>query len=248
MEKISVIMLTRNSQKHLVRCMDAIIMQKYPKFEIIVVDSHSTDYTLYTLNLYNNSKAIIRVITSDKDISVGKARQIGIDNATGEIIAFIDSDVELPHEHWLENMCKPLVVGYKQNMIENLTIGGKFIPKVSIAGVQTLAKSKDTDPDILKRIHKRFEYNNDVISINNYQPIGTSHLLIKKKILQDAGGIPDVFHGEDIVVMRKIMESGYNFVYLKEEKCYHYHVDSYYAHIIRQLRGIRNQFKTLLLR
>jgi len=230
MEKISVIILTKNSQKYLIKCIDVIIMQKHPNFEIIVVDSNSKDHTLYILNLYNNSKGIIKVITNEKDISVGKARQIGIDNATGEIIAFVDSDVELPHDHWLENMYKP------------------FEEYPDIAGVQTLAKAKDSDPTILKRIHGRFEYKDKVIGIDNYQPIGTSHLLIRKRILQNAGGIPDVFHGEDIVVMKKIMEQGYNFIYLKEEKCYHYHVDSYYSHIKRQLRGIKHQIKDRLFR
>ncbi len=236
MEKISVIMLTRNSQKYLIKCMDAIVMQKYPNFEIIVVDSHSTDYTLYTLNLYNNSKATIKIITNEKDISVGKARQMGVDNAKGGIIAFVDSDVELPHEHWLENMVKPLQEGYKG------------ISWVDIAGVQTLAKAKDSDPEILKRIHGRFEYNSDIIGLKNYQMIGTSHILIKKEILMGVGGIPDVFHSEDLIAMKKIVEKGYCFIYLKDEKCYHYHVDSYKAHIIRQLRGIRNQIKDKLFR
>lgn len=229
MNKISVIVLTRNSEKHLEKCINSILMQKYPDFEVIIIDSNSTDNTLSILNKYNSIKKQLEMVCSSKDISVGKARQIGVDNAKGEIIAFVDSDIELPHENWLKNMSEPL-------------------KDETVAGVQTLAKCKDSDPPILKKIHARFEYQDRIIDINNYQPIGTSHILLKKDILQNAGGIPDVFHGEDIVVMKRIMESGYKFVYLKEEKCYHYHVDSYFSHIKRQLRGIRNMIKDKLLR
>lgn len=229
MNKISVIVLTRNSEKHLEKCINSILMQKYPDFEVIIIDSNSTDKTLSILDKYNSIEKQLEIVRFSKDISVGKARQIGVDNAKGEIIAFVDSDIELPHENWLKNMSEPL-------------------QDETVAGVQTLAKTKDSDPPILKKIHARFEYNDRIIDINNYQPIGTSHILLKKDILQNAGGIPDVFHGEDIVVMKRIMELGYKFVYLKEEKCYHYHVDSYFGHIKRQLRGIRNMIKDKLLR
>ncbi len=226
MDRISVIVLTRNSEKHLKKCLDSIFMQTYPDYEVIVIDSFSTDRTPIILNNYPKAK----IIPFAKDISVGLARKIGSDAATGEILAYIDSDVEPPHPNWLENMHKP------------------FLEYPNIAGVQTLAKNKPSDPPILKKIHARFEYKDKIIGIDNYQPIGTSHLLIKKRILENAGGFKDVFSGEDIELMKSIMKQGYKFIYLKEEKCYHYHVDSYMAHIKRELRGLKNRIKTKLLR
>lgn len=226
MDKISVIILTRNSQKHLKKCLDSVFMQTYPDYEVIIIDSFSTDRTPIILSNYPKTK----IIPFSKDISVGLARKTGSDAASGEILAYIDSDVELPYDIWLENMHKP------------------FIEYPDIAGVQTLAKCRPTDPPILKKIHARFEYKDKVIGIDNYQPIGTSHLLIKKDILESVGGFKDVFSGEDIELMKSIMKLGYKFIYLKEEKCYHYHVDSYTAHIKRELRGLKNRFKTKLLR
>lgn len=226
MNKISVIVLTRNSEKHLEKCLDSIFMQEYPDFEVIVIDSHSTDNTHKILSRYPNAK----IIPFDKDISVGLARKTGSDASTGTILAYIDSDVELPHENWLENMHKPL--------IEN----------PNIAGVQTLAKNRPSDPIILKKIHARFEYKDKIIGIDNYQPIGTSHLLLRKNILEEVGNFKDVFSGEDVELMKSIMKLGYKFIYLKEEKCYHYHVDSYTSHIKRELRGLKNRIKTKLLR
>jgi len=229
MEKISVIILTRNSEKYLRQCLDSIFMQTYSNYNVTIIDSYSTDKTHRILSRYID-KDNYKIITHEKDISVGLARKIGCEHATGEILAYIDSDVELPYPEWLENMHKP------------------FIEYPDIAGVQTLAKCRPTDPESLKKIHARFEYKDKVIGISNYQPIGTSHLLIKKHVLEYVGGFQDVFSGEDIPVMQKIMQAGYKFIYLKEEKCYHHHVDSYFGHIKRELRGLKNRIKTKLLR
>ncbi len=248
MERISVIVLTRNSEKYLRQCLDSIFMQTYPNHEVIIIDSHSTDDTHKILSMYikENQYKIYHVTTNprhlliignnikilffEKDISVGLARKIGCEQATGEILAYIDADVELPYPEWLENMHKP------------------FIEYPDIAGVQTLAKCRPTDPESLKKIHARFEYKHRVIGINNYQSIGTSHLLIKKHVLEHVGGFQDVFSGEDIPVMKKIMEEGYNFIYLKEEKCYHHHPSSFFEHYKRLLRSYKNVIKTKLLR
>src|SRR5659263_178596 len=138
--KISVIVLTKNSKKYIGLFIESILKQTYPDFEVIVVDAQSKDETISILEGYKNKTNLPFIIEGvPPKTSIGKARQIGLEKSKGEILAFIDSDVELPHENWLKNMSKPLA-------------------DETVAGVQTLAKSKDTDPTILKKIHSSFEY------------------------------------------------------------------------------------------
>src|SRR3972149_6482557 len=108
--KISVVVLTKNSEKHIDKCLKSIITQNYPDFEVIVVDAESKDQTLDIIYLRFINK--IKLISVPSNTSIGKARQIGVDNSQGEIIAFIDSDVELPHKDWLINMIQPLECGF----------------------------------------------------------------------------------------------------------------------------------------
>ncbi len=228
-EKISVIILTKNSQKHIKECIRSVLFQQYPDFEVIVVDASSTDITHEIISYYVGLLDIpSSMINVPSNTSIGKARQIGVDNSKGDIIAFVDSDVELPHENWLKNMSEPL-------------------SDPSIAGTQTLAKCHENDPWILKRVHNSFEYKNKFIDIDNYEIVGTSHILIKKDLIQKVGGFRDIRSSEDLEVTNAIMKEGYKFQYMPQEKCYHYHVDSLWHYIKKRWRDKKLAFRRIFL-
>jgi len=210
---VSVIVVTKNSERTLKRCLDSISEQTYLPIEIIVVDAESTDGTIKILKNYN-----IKHIVVNQNTSIGSARQVGFNNSNGEIIAYIDSDVELPHHKWIVNMCKPF-----SNPV--------------VAGVQTLAKCRDSDPAILKKVHSKFEYKNRYIDIDNYEPVGTSHLLLRRIAISSVGGFIDSNFGEDVDLTLKIMNQGHGFVYLKNEKCYHHHVSGYKSYLKKSIRN-----------
>lgn len=89
--KISVVVPFYNTEKYLVQCLRSLQLQTYPYFEAICVDDGSTDY----------SKEIVRQFTMCDErfiliemghCNAGEARNVGISNATGEYIIFLDSD------------------------------------------------------------------------------------------------------------------------------------------------------------
>jgi glycosyltransferase involved in cell wall biosynthesis len=84
---ISAIILSKNNDDTLEACLDS--AGKAHPDEIIVVDAHSTDNTPSILAKYKDR---IKVVY-DKGKGIGTARNLGVENTSGEIIAFIDSDV-----------------------------------------------------------------------------------------------------------------------------------------------------------
>lgn len=220
--KVSIVVLTKNRPEYLRYCLHSIVKQEYNNLEYIIVDSNSSDETLHLIRTYNrylNSSNKSCVLIHTGESTIGKARQIGFENSTGDIIAYIDSDVELPHKHWIEHMLEPFKQSY-------------------IAGVQTLAKNKDTDHPALKRIHSSFEYESRLIGIRNYEPVGTSHILIRKIAIADVDGFKDISFKEDTDLTRRIMQRGGMFMYLPNEKCYHYHVDGYKSYVKKTIRNL----------
>jgi len=104
MLKISVIIPTYNRSDTLVTALKSVAQQSYPAHEIIVIDDGSTDNTC---NLLKHQFPTIHVICQSNQ-GVSHARNRGIEHATGDWLAFLDSDDEwLPHK--LETQVQHLV-------------------------------------------------------------------------------------------------------------------------------------------
>ena len=97
----SVIMNCRNGEEFLVEAIDSVLAQSYPNWELIFWDNQSTDQTAEIVEKYQDSR--IKYYRSETFQKLGEARESAIKKATGEFIAFLDSDDRwVPHK--LERM------------------------------------------------------------------------------------------------------------------------------------------------
>lgn len=103
-QKISVIIPVKNDERRIGQCLKAVFNQTVSPFEVILVDGHSTDNTVIEAQKYP-----IKLIYEDYG-TVGGARQAGVENATGEYIAFTDSDC-IPEKNWLGGLLKGFTSG-----------------------------------------------------------------------------------------------------------------------------------------
>ena len=86
--KVSVIVPVYNSSTYIDKCMTSLVNQTLDDIEIIVIDDGSNDDTLKKLEKYKRKIKLIK----QKNSGVASARNKGLMNATGEYIAFVDSD------------------------------------------------------------------------------------------------------------------------------------------------------------
>ena len=91
MAKVSIIVPIYNVEKYLHRCVDSIINQSYKDLEIILVDDESPDKCPEMCDEYAKQDSRVKVIHK-KNGGLGHARNSGLEIATGEYVAFIDSD------------------------------------------------------------------------------------------------------------------------------------------------------------
>lgn len=113
MDKISIIVPVYNAEKYLPICLDSIVSQTYKNLQIILVDDGSTDKSSKICDTYAEADSRILTIHQENHGAV-YARNIGIENAEGEYIAFADAD------DWLEsNMIERL---YKSLMINDADV------------------------------------------------------------------------------------------------------------------------------
>ena len=90
-EKISVVIPVYNVEKYIRNCLDHVTAQTYENLEIILVDDGSTDDSGKLCDLYAMNDPRIRVIHKENGGS-SSARNVGIKEATGAYIGFLDAD------------------------------------------------------------------------------------------------------------------------------------------------------------
>lgn len=102
---ISIVVPVYNAEKYLRKCIDSILAQTYPQWELVLVDNGSTDKSYEICKEYAQKDVRIRAIHQHRNQGVSVARNLGMEKCTGEFITFIDSD-DWIQENYLEVMLK----------------------------------------------------------------------------------------------------------------------------------------------
>lgn len=101
MEKVSVIIPVYNAEKYIQKCLCSVFAQDYENLEIIVINDGSTDRTDEIIKKYEGKIKYIK----KENTGVADTRNIGIENATGKYIMFVDAD-DYIHKDLLKNLKK----------------------------------------------------------------------------------------------------------------------------------------------
>lgn len=91
MPKISVIVPVYNTEQYLHRCIDSILAQTFTDFELLLIDDGSKDSSGKICDEYAAKDSRVRVFHKENG-GVSSARNLGLDNAQGDWISFVDSD------------------------------------------------------------------------------------------------------------------------------------------------------------
>lgn len=110
MEKlVSIIIPVYNVEKYLAECIESVIRQTYTNLEILLIDDGSLDNSGKICDEYAQKDERIKVIHKENG-GVSSARNVGLDMAKGEYIAFVDSDDLVEKEY---------IAAMYENMQEN---------------------------------------------------------------------------------------------------------------------------------
>jgi glycosyltransferase EpsH len=115
--EISIIIPAYNAGEFIAGQLDSILQQTYKDFEIIVVDSNSTDDTMEVVDRYASLDGRVRSAVQRK-MGVSAARNKGLDEATGRYIVFFDAD-----DFVMDYALEKLVSALEENDAQ-LAVGG----------------------------------------------------------------------------------------------------------------------------
>ncbi|HWF44206.1 MAG TPA: glycosyltransferase [Candidatus Kapabacteria bacterium] len=92
MTRISVIIITRNRVDYLRECVDSILLQDYPNFEILIGDNGSTDETIEYLKQLAANDSRVTAHFNGKNLGSCEGRNLLLQRATGALWFIIDDD------------------------------------------------------------------------------------------------------------------------------------------------------------
>ena len=141
--KVSVIIPVYNAEPYLEECLESICNQTLKSIEIICVNDGSTDKSLNVLNKFANQDSRIRIINQENR-GQSQARNVGIRQAQGKYIYFLDSDDYLSVEA-LETLVNTMEAGDLEILLFNANVFGE-------GGVEE--KRLQTEKDYFKRVHE----------------------------------------------------------------------------------------------
>ena len=183
---VSIIMPAYNSEKFIRQAVDSILGQTFTNYELIVVEDCSTDKTLDILNEYSSENSRITLIRNEKNSGVSYSRNRAISIATGEYIAFLDSD-----DMWDNQKLEKQVNYVKSNPNADFVFtGSAFIDE------------NDKPLNHILHVPDKISFN-DLLKQNI---ISCSSVFIKRSIIQDIKMPNDKMH-EDFATWLTILKN-----------------------------------------
>lgn len=223
--KISIIIPNKNNKEVLEKCINSIINKStYKDIEIIIVENGSNENELFNyyekLKTYNN----IKVIVYDKQIKFNYSaiNNFAVNYATGEQLIFMNNDIEVITETWIEEMLM-----YSQRKDVGAVGAKLYYPDDTIQHAGIILKLGAHR--CAGHGHYRCEKNNlgymgRLYYAQNSSAVTAACLMMKKSIFQEIGGFDETFEVafNDVDLCMRIRKAGYLIVWTPCAELYHY--------------------------
>lgn len=201
---VSVIILTRNRADSLARTLQSVNKLDYPNVEVVVVDNGSTDQTFQVASNFS-----AKYVFSPPSYGFSKSRQLGVETARGEIIAWCDDDC-IPEPDWLQHFVKRLQSEDDLGLVGGQVINVGFNDTKQYKGRSKLAR------------------NGKLIFVANPQEaefFGNLNMAVKRQAVQSIGGYDPFLKAglEEIDLAMSLRRNGFRIEFEPAAVVRHFH-------------------------
>lgn len=192
---ISVVIPLYNKERQIACTLQSVFEQTFQNFEIVIVDDGSTDNSVEEVEKFDDSR--IRLI-HQTNAGVSAARNRGIEEASGELIAFLDAD-----DVWM-----PEYLATQYGLYQKY-------PECSVYACNY--EFRDSEGKVTPTIIRKLPFEGEDGILSNYfevascshPPICSISIMVKKMAIQAIGGFPlGIKSGEDLLTWARLAVSG----------------------------------------
>lgn len=200
-KKVSVIVTVYNMEKYIKQCLDSIVNQTYKNIEILIINDGSTDSSLKIINQYKKNYTNIKIFNQQNG-GPSMAKNVGLRNAMGDYILFVDAD------DWIDmDFVEKLMLTAQEDDLDILFFDSiKETENKKNIGIIKISQYKKNNKEEILKMH-----------ITGRMPAG-SHKIIKKEIVTKSNATFDdnLKNGEELQFTIQILLQAKKIGFLKE--------------------------------
>jgi GT2 family glycosyltransferase len=211
--KVSVVVCAYNAASTLEECLTSLERLAYPSYEIILVNDGSTDETVAIARRH----PLVRRVDVPNG-GLGAARNVGLSEATGEIVAYTDADVRVDPD-WLTFLVQPFLRS------DAVGVGGpNVVPADDSWGAQCVARAPGGPTHVLL---------DDTVA----EHVPGCNMAFRREALLGIGGFDPIFvkAGDDVDVCWRLQARGWRIGFAPAALVWHHHRGSIRAYWRQQV-------------
>ena len=192
---LSIIVPCYNSEKTIIHCLESIVRQSFHDYEIVVIDDGSTDSSGKLIDdFFLKHENVFHTVIHQENIGLPLTRKVGIENSSGDIIGFVDSD-DWIEPHYYERLMKKME---------------ETNADVVVAGVLKHESGKTTqfpsDPSLREMDINAYQaalymLNNEAIYMYAFNKI------YKKGVFENVSFYSQKYIGEDFILVSQVLDA-----------------------------------------
>ncbi len=210
--KVSVVVCSYNGARTLEACLTPLLQMDYPDYEVILVDDGSTDSTQEIMKDFPKVKNI-----RQKNMGLSVARNVGMQAAAGEVVAYTDSDC-MADKDWLYYLVGTL---QQENFI---AVGGPNISPPAQSWAQACVAASPGQPSHV------------LVDDSEAEHVPGCNMAFYKWALESIGGFDPVYRkaGDDVDVCWRLMQEGHRIGFSPSAVVWHHRRFSINAYFKQQ--------------
>lgn len=218
--RVSIVIPSRDAAAVLTRCLDGLLhATRYPHREIVIVDNGSTDRVVLDTYAALERAGTARVVPFDRPFNFSAACNAGAAAAAGDVLLFLNNDVEVIHPDWLDQLvqwtaCPEVGIVGARLLYPNGTIqhAGVVLGLGLVGHVFSGASEDEAGPFGTPACYR------------NYLAVTGACLMMRRDVYDRLGGFDERFRVSfsDVVLCLEAWKAGYRVVYTPYARLIHH--------------------------
>ena len=223
----SIVVATRDRPASLAICLDSLLRQDYPAFDVIVVDNApSTPETAELVASRYGPSGRVRYVREDRP-GLGRAHNSGMEKIDAPIAAFTDDDV-IADAHWLSSLVKNFDTGKKVGCVTGLILPAELDTRAQLWTERHGGFGKGFERKIFD--NKEHRPPGPLFPYTAGQFGSGANMAFRTETLRSIGGFDSALGagtlargGDDLAAFFAVVNNGYRLVYEPEAIVWHHH-------------------------